>query len=276
MTGQEGDRSQSNLGSVGSRHSRPLGGFKPVPRGERRTGRHGSMLSRQRSRLRVWHESREWCSTRNGSRSTKWECDRRQIRNRAKVVVPTDARLDSGHRAIVVRCEKRSRWLARQPGENGSRQRPISNQSVVSRRVRVELGREAVRGQQSKALPGQPCSPKWSSCPTCNYGSGSKNERRKRQVGRTESTASLEAAVFTPGVRARQVHRSVHIWRRGAASPGLGRRLPENVSWSPRFTGRPLREPPPPANALQRVWQALNRDWSRALGGAVDLSRPPG
>lgn len=143
MTGQEGDRSQSNLGSVGSRHSRPLGGFKPVPRGERRTGRHGSMLSRQRSRLRVWHESREWCSTRNGSRSTKWECDRRQIRNRAKVVVPTDARLDSGHRAIVVRCETRSRWLARQPGENGSRQRRISNQSVVSLRVRVEFGREA-------------------------------------------------------------------------------------------------------------------------------------
>lgn len=232
-----------------------------------------SILSRQRSGLRVWHES-EWCSTRNGSRSTKWECDRRQIRNRARVVVPTDARLDSGRRAIVVRCETRSRWLARQPGENGSRHdgfrisRPLSGFGLslaVKRSARSTI--EDLAGATVLAQMEQL----------------SHLQRRQGKQKREDANDRWEGPSRRPVWRQRcsliefePVRCTVrpHVAERGSitrtrATPPRKCQLESSAHWAP--TART-----PPANALQRVWRALKRDWSRAFGAAVDPSRLTG
>lgn len=140
-----------------------------------------SILSRQRSRLGVWHES-EWCSTRNGSRSTKWECDRRQIRNRARVVMPTDARLDrlswSGAR------RDRGGW-------QGSRGR----MGVVNDGFRISrppsgfgLSLAVKRSARStiEGLAGATVLAQMEQCPTCNDGRGSKSERTQTTGGKDQ------------------------------------------------------------------------------------------
>lgn len=85
--------------------------------------------------------------------------------------------------------------------------RRISNQSS-SLRVRVEFGREAQCAVNNRRpCRGNRARPNGAAVPPATTAGEAKARGRKRQVGRTKSTASLEAAVFTRRVRARQVHR---------------------------------------------------------------------